>query len=186
VREFISLMERKRDAQEAKASLLLSGVPDRAEVFIDGERVAVGPPGAPLMVSPGDHLVKVAAAGFRPWSRALQVEARQQIEHVVRLAPLPAGRSTFWLVSGISAAVLALGAEGAAVAFTIKTNREYVTTDPYYRFRNAAIASHAVAGALAIAAGVSFYLYWRSGRKTEDVALLPRFGAREWSVCLRF
>jgi hypothetical protein len=186
VQEFIRQLKREREALEAKASLLLSGVPAKAEVLIDGKRVALGPPGAPLKVAPGDHIVKVAAAGSRPWSRSIEVKARQQIEYTVRLQPLAPKRSTFWLVSGISTAVLALGAEGAAVAFTVKTNNEYTGTDRFYTFRNVAIASHVIAGTLAIAAGISFYLYWRSGRRPANVSLLPGPGGREWSVCLRF
>jgi hypothetical protein len=155
-------------------------------VLVDGERVSLGPPGAPLSVAPGDHVVMVVASGARPWSRSIQARARQQIEFTVRLTPLPRKRSTLWLVAGISTAALALGAEGAALAFTVKTNEEYTGTDEFHTFRNAAIASHIAAGTLAIAAGISFYLFWRSGRGPANVAFVTGIGGREWSVCFRF
>lgn len=101
---------------------------------------------------------------------------------VVHPAPSPAPRdtprSTLWLALGITTAALAVGAETWAwVSYAEATN--YHDNQPEYgTFRSMTVAGHVVAGVMAVGSGVSFYLWYRSGKRQHaarplGLALVP-------------
>lgn len=60
-------------APEDKGKILVTSVPDGAEVYVDEDLVGNAP--ATLRLSPGKHTVKVSQTGFKPWSRQVAVYA---------------------------------------------------------------------------------------------------------------
>lgn len=98
---------------------------------------------------------KAVAAGSPPG------HVKQDEREASRTSP-----SMLWLSLGITSAVLVVGAEVMAwVAYSEAT--DYYEWDPEYsRYRSLTVAGHVTAGAMAVASGLCFYLYHRSGRKT--------------------
>lgn len=150
-------------------SLRIEGLPDGARVFLDGLLVAQAPLRVPLRLSPGSHRLEVAAAGFAPFARDIQIEAGQEQPLPVELVP-ERRRRPLWLGLGIAAAVLALCSEGTAIAYTIKAN-DTVRTDPAFdTYRGVAIGGHVGAGVMAAASAASFILYALSDSRTDASA----------------
>jgi PEGA domain len=58
---------------EDKGKILVTSVPDGAEVYVDEDLVGNAP--ATLKLSAGKHTVKVSQTGYKPWSRQFAVYA---------------------------------------------------------------------------------------------------------------
>ena len=92
-----------------------------------------------------------------------------------------------WLALGITAAALTVSAEVTAwVAYGKAT--DYHDNEPEYgTYRNLTIAGHVVAGTMAAASAVSFYLYFRGGKDRTpgkaSVFFMP--GPTGWAVAGR-
>jgi WD40 repeat protein/serine/threonine protein kinase len=71
--------------------LILEGVPEQAEVQVDGERVSVHLPGSggrlEIRVPPGKHGAEVTREGFRTFGDEVHVAAGDKAETRVRLVP---------------------------------------------------------------------------------------------------
>lgn len=99
--------------------------------------------------------------------------------------PVTPRPSRLWLVLGITAAALAVTAETLAwVSYGEAT--DYHENEPEYdSYRNLTIAGHVLAGTMAAASAVSFYLYYRSGKPgPASVMVMP--GPGGWAVAGRF
>ena len=95
----------------------------------------------------------------------------------------PAKRSKFWLISGISTAALAVGFEIAAWVSFAKANDTFTVEPAFDDYHRMTIAGHVLAGTFAAASAVSFFLYYRSGKKvppTKILAVVPF--RRGWSL----
>ena len=95
----------------------------------------------------------------------------------------PAKRSKFWLISGISTAAFVVGFEIAAWASFAKANDTFTVEPAFDDYRRMTIAGHVLAGTFAAASAVSFFLYYRSGKKvppTKSLAIVPL--RRGWSL----
>ncbi len=170
---------RQQAARPRKGALRLEGVPPGATVLIDGMIVGKGPLRAELKLEPGERELRVEARGYLPAVRTVAIEAGETATETIRLVAARRQRSTAWLVTGISGAALAVGAEVTALVFTKETNEEITGSDGFKRYRNLAIASHIAAGTLAVVSGVGFYLWYRSGKphaKLRDTAAVPALG----------
>jgi tetratricopeptide (TPR) repeat protein len=74
-------------------------------------------------------------------------------------------RNWGWLASGIATVAAAAGFEAWAWVSYSKGN-DLLATDPDFEtYRTRTILGHALAGSMAVASGVSFYLYYRSGQR---------------------
>lgn len=130
-----------------------------ARVELDGEEVGRGPLATSLDVKPGRRLVQASRFGFGTRSRRFQMKpaGRARVELELR-------RNRFWFFTGLAAAALAVTAETTAVVCTLEARDQYQGLPTWERYRNGALAGHIVAGTLAAAAAVSFYLHVRNGR----------------------
>jgi len=161
----------------------LTNVPPGALLWVDQRQVR-SRPARPLRLQPGRHRLQVEARGRRPWIQIVDLEPGEEVVLPVELGEPRPARSTFWLVSGIVATVLGVGAEALALVLTNKANDEYRGSDGYNRYRNGAIASHVTAGVLGLAAGVSFYLYFSGA--SSSVAYRPDPGGGVLTASFHF
>jgi hypothetical protein len=107
----VSLAERPAEPARLEVSTQVMG----ARIEIDGE--VVGTDEVELELLPGPHIVRVAAAGWEPFERALRVEAGTRARIDAQLSRPGACQSVecepaFWIVGGL---VLA-GAAAAAIS----------------------------------------------------------------------
>jgi hypothetical protein len=69
----------------------LSGIPEDARVFVDGDKVTVTTPGegepAEITVPPGPHRVEVKKDGFQVWGQEVSLAAGGRMPLVARLIP---------------------------------------------------------------------------------------------------
>lgn len=68
-----SLASAPAAAPEEKGKIMLTTVPDGAEVYVDGDLVGNAP--ATLKLSSGKHTVKVTQPGYKPWTKQVAVFA---------------------------------------------------------------------------------------------------------------
>ena len=156
---------------------------------------------------PPDHAeVQRRVAALRQLEQEVQLAVRRGREDPPRPAPGPARGgpvsgpppsppgespgetprpSTVWLALGIGAAALAVTAETLAWVGYSKAGDYHEDQPEYDTYRNLTIAGHVVAGTMAAASAVSFYLYFRGGksagaRGAASVMLLP--GPHGWAV----
>jgi hypothetical protein len=159
--------------QLATPKLLIEGLPDGAEVLVDGRVIGRLPMEAAVEISPGDHQLRVKASGYRTYRRLISLRPGQQLTRRIKLRHRrhPPKRSVAWLATGIAASALAIGAEVAALVLTKKTNDQFDDTPEFKQYRNGAIISHIGAATMAVTAGVSFVLYAYSGKERRDARL---------------
>lgn len=103
--------------------------------------------------------------------------------------PRPQQRSKLWLAMGISAAVLVVAGEAVAWTGFARAGDYHEDQPEFGTYRDMTIAGHLVAGTMAAAAAVSFYLYHRGGQRPPSdagagVMLLP--GGRGWAMMARW
>src|SRR5215467_10056322 len=60
-----------------KGKILVTSVPDAADVFVDDSFVGNTP--ATLRLSPGKHTIKVSQAGYKAWTKELSVMASSEV-----------------------------------------------------------------------------------------------------------
>jgi len=108
----------------------------------------------------------------------------------VRPKPQRPQKNKAWLVVGISTAALAAGALGLGVAFDLKAQDSVKDSDEWARNGNVALAGYISAGALALASGVSWFLYWYSGQPDDappvSAGVAPTSGGALFSGSFRF
>ena len=75
-----------------------------------------------------------------------------------------------WLATGVGAGVLAVGFEIAAWISFAEGDGLYTDDPAFQKHRDMVVAGHVLAGLLAIASGVSFYLWHSDRTKTRDAA----------------
>jgi len=177
-------------APPARARLHLAGLPDGARVLVGGVLRARAPLAAPIELEPGEHQVRVEATGFLPWTRTVNASAGEQPRVDVTLSR-PAGRSTFWLATGIATGALAVGSMALGVAFNLKANDQREGSDEYDQQRNISLAGYVVGGTLAAASVVSWILWARSGGGQQEApraaaAVLPTRGGAAMTGVIRF
>lgn len=161
--------------------LLLQGLPEDAEVRVDGVHKGTAPLGSPLKLPVGKHKVAIEANGYHTWTREFSVKSG--MESLVAVDLKPSGvvrRSRLWLASGITTAVLAAGFEAAAWTCYAKGNEVLTSSPEFDTYYNMVIAGHVLAGALAVASGVSWIMYVKSGERKKppmSIGVLPAPGS---------
>ncbi len=99
------------------------------------------------------------------------------------------GRKKLWLASGVAAGVLAVGFEIAAWISYAEADGLYTDDDAFANHTNMVIAGHVLAGIMAAASGVSFYLWNRSREPSQPNAalwIMPSKGGAALSGAIRF
>ena len=139
-----------------------------------------------------ERQIQASAAGAsRPSPRGAQEPAeggtppgpnKQTSPEPPRDGPRP---GKLWLALGITAAALAVTSEALAWAGYSKATDYHDNEPEYGTYRNLTIVGHVVAGTMAAASAVSFYLYFRSGKRpspqrSTSVLLMP--GPNGWAV----
>jgi len=144
--------------------------------------------------APGERAPEFLSAEAHLW-RLRQMQRRILASPATRPGdvsdpPRVAGRSTFWLASGISAAALTLGAEALAWTYFAWGENEYSNSPAFDHDRTLTIVGHVLAATMAVTSAVSFYLYYRSGRRTLErragMAVSPGRGGLLAGAWLRF
>ncbi len=87
--------------------------------------------------------------------------------------PPPARRSKVWLTAGIVTAVAAAGMLGMGVAFDLESQGERHGSDAWADAANMGLSGYVAAGGLAVASGVCWFLYARSGKPPPVAAIAP-------------
>jgi len=192
VEKHISKLEARLKQKASRPTIWIQGVKEAgAQVLVDGEPRVLTPMTRPLSVDSGLRWVEVRAPGHRPWSKKVTVERGQRLVIRARLEPLP-GRSMFWLISMISGAALAGGAEALALVYTSRANEHFRDTADYQADRDIAIGGHVAAGVMGAFAVTSLVLYLTSGGGEEapaagqGAALIPTRGGVAGAVRVAF
>jgi len=175
IRNVLSAVQRPRaapapptpPARATETSLDLEGLPQGAVVLVDGRRARLAR--GQVRLAAGEHRVLVSARGRRPWRVRLVIGPG---ERVLRRVLMPPERPAGWLVAGIGAAALGIGAEVAALLLAAKANDLYTNDPAFAQYRSSTIAGHIAAGTLAAASAVSIYLFFRAPSRH------PRVGRR--------
>ena len=71
-----------------KVQVQINSEPDGAEIYVDGEFTASTP--SKLMLSPGEHTIKVSRGGFKPWEHKVQIEVGSSKTFNAVLEKIPA------------------------------------------------------------------------------------------------
>ena len=133
-------------AETSPANILVTGVPDGAEILIDGARMGLAPLTSAMQVHPGSRTVSVRAEGFLIRQQQLEVKpgGRETLE--VTLVPAPPTPEpiatapvedsfevpwTAWAAAGVSVAALTFGGVNILVALddAAKARTESTITD---------------------------------------------------------
>ncbi len=77
----------RRLFESAAAELRLAITPSAAALFVDGKPTSVPSEGAPILLDPGSHSVRVTAKGYEPYFREIRVERGSRRSYVVALQP---------------------------------------------------------------------------------------------------
>lgn len=165
----------------------------RAQVLVNDAPRAVSPVRRPIKVEPGQHEVRVEAAGHHSWRRTVTVKPGQSVALAVRLRPITTRRrSTAWLVATVAGLALAAGAETVGLYYNLRANDHFNNTEPYFEARDISVAGHVVAGSLVALSTVSLVLYLRSGRQEPasspslSAAVIPAAGGVTGSLGFQF
>lgn len=97
---------------------LVVALPAGGSVRVDGQDAA-----SPALVAPGDHALRVEAAGSEPWQTALYVEGGQEIRLQPQLTPRRRSTSKKWLWVGIGVATVGV-AVGLGVGLGLGLSRD--------------------------------------------------------------
>lgn len=159
----LAVAELQAAATRGKGQLYLVGLPPGARVSVDGVFQAEAPLKEPLKLSPGLRWVSVELGGYQPWEQKVSMSSGNTTRVEMTLERATSGRSLFWLVSGITTVALAVGSEAGAWGAFTEANNWYPHEAEYETYRNLSIAGHVVAGAFAVASGISFVMYYLSG-----------------------
>jgi hypothetical protein len=65
------------DAPRATTAVALKSNPDGADIIVDGKYAASTP--STLQLAPGDHVISIEKAGFKPWQRTTNVTVGSDI-----------------------------------------------------------------------------------------------------------
>ena len=85
--------------------------------------------------------------------------------------PQPEGRRwSAWATAGVVTGGLALGSEAVALGLTVAANNEFNDTTAFRTARAGVVGGHVVAGVLAVASAVCFYLHFRRPAADADDA----------------
>jgi hypothetical protein len=79
---------RAKPASSGTGALVLSGSPNGAEVFVDGEKAGTLPLPGPLSLSVGEHTIKVQKGGFAPLIDVFNIRRKAQTKLDVELVPV--------------------------------------------------------------------------------------------------
>ena len=153
----------------APGTVRLEGVPEDATVQVDGVAQGAGPEASTLSLPPGAHKIVVQARGYA-WERTLEVAPGKEHRVTVALVQdeVPARRSTLWLAAGISTAALAAGSLAMGIAGNVAHNNAKPDSDEWATTGNVGVAGYVLAGSFAVLSGVSWFIYWRSGRTEQN------------------
>ncbi|WP_437682166.1 PEGA domain-containing protein [Sorangium sp. So ce131] len=138
-----------------------------AAIAIDGQVRATVPTAAAIAVAPGAHVVEVSLAGHAPYRREIQVSHEQAIRIDADLRKTPQ-RIAAWAVLGVGAAGavatgtlagFALASQSEAVDLRDKKDARSLSPDERDRYNDAVEARGRLAGAAAVAGGVTFLAF---------------------------
>lgn len=87
-------------------------------------------------------------------------------------APPPPRRSKLWLTAGIVTAAAAASMLGMGIAYDLNSQGERHGSDAWADSANMGLTGYVVAGVLAMASGVCWFLYARSGKPAPAAAAL--------------
>jgi tetratricopeptide (TPR) repeat protein len=157
--------------------ILIQGVPQGAQVWINGALRGEGPLVAALELSSGDHELRVHASGYLPWRRRVRIESGKVHRQAIDLLPLPK-RSTLWLGLSIATTALTAGFLGMGIGLNVQHNNQVRDTEEWVRSGHASVAGYVLGGILAAGSAVAWWLYVRSGQTmTSAVATELRAGS---------
>ncbi len=141
---------------DAPGRLTITGVPDDAELALDGRLIAIRPIPKELEVAPGSHVVKVTSADHEPFEHTVKVAPAGRAAVVVRLgrreAPAVAAAKVApppeegfvvsglaWGLIGVTAVGVVAGGVAAALALDEAAGaRSAETTDDWIAHKEAA------------------------------------------------
>ncbi|AUX42543.1 uncharacterized protein SOCE26_039760 [Sorangium cellulosum] len=138
-----------------------------ARITIDGQVRATVPTAAAIAVPPGAHVVEVSLAGHAPYRREIQVSHEQVVRLDADLRKTPQ-RIAAWAVLGVGAAgavatgtlaSFALASQSEAVDLRDKKDERSLSPDERDRYNDAVEARGRLAGAAAVAGGVTFLAF---------------------------
>lgn len=166
-------------AAPAAATVDVTGAPERAVVEIDGR---VTPP--PRTTTPGEHALRVSAAGYLPWTGTVRLTAGATQAVRVRLArsglePTPFVAVTLatglFVVAGVTFGMLTLSAHDSFVEEAVVTQRARDLADQGETLRLMTNLSFGLAAAGGIAAVVLATQTRFQGARasTAEFALVP-------------
>ena len=88
-------------------------------------------------------------------------------------APPAPQKSKLWLVAGITTAAAAAGMLGLGIAHDVKSTGKTHGSQEWAEAANMGLTGYLLAGGFAVASGVCWFLYARSGRAAPAAALAP-------------
>lgn len=156
-------------AERSKGTLKIEGLPRSAVVLVDGKRVTLGPMGGTVRLQAGQHVLRVRASGYLPHKQRVKLPGGETVELTVALTRQlqEQKRSGLWFAMTLTAAGLALGSEVMAwVAFS-QVDGMSSKDSSFGAMKALTMVGHISAAVFALATGASYYMYERSGRRTE-------------------
>lgn len=81
--------QRLQELRPLVAALVLTVVPDGAEISIDGQLRGVAPLAEPILLAAGDHTITVTAEGYSPYEEAMPLEVGVETKREIRLEKIP-------------------------------------------------------------------------------------------------
>ena len=130
--------------------------------------------------------------------RQKKEEERRRLAAALPVAPAPASqpqkdevpppppKSKLWLVAGITTAAAAAGMLGLGIAQDVKSSGLVHGSDEWAEAANVGLTGYILAGGLAVASGVCWFLHARSGRAAPAAAMVPLPGGAAVTGILRF
>jgi len=85
-----------------------------AVVTVDGKPAGVTPLSKPIVMTQGDHVLRVEKTGMQPWQKILKIKAKDTIKISAELKPLAVEEGPPWDIIGYSLLALSLAAGGGA------------------------------------------------------------------------
>ncbi|MBN8612765.1 MAG: tetratricopeptide repeat protein [Deltaproteobacteria bacterium] len=102
-----------------RTAMILEGGPEGALLLVDGEDRGRLPRRDPLLVSPGNHEIRVRAPGFQDFAASVAVPAGQSVDVGIEMIPVQSGGVSLGpillLAGGGAVLVAGLGVGGAAL-----------------------------------------------------------------------